>query len=150
LTRNVTKEHVIEIFSTYGIIKSVDMPHDRIHPHLSRGFAYVEFDKPEDTEKAIKYMDGGQVDGQEVSATAVLTPKPQRQAGGFGGGGGGPAAMRHARGPPGGWRRSPPRGGGRRGGGRSPPRFARRRTRSRSRSRSPVRRRRESSSSSSR
>jgi len=99
---------VIEIFSTYGIIKSVDMPHDRVHPHLSRGFAYVEFDKAEDAEKAIKYMDGGQVDGQEVSATAVLTPKPIRQS--FGGapaarGPGGP------RGPPGGWRRSPPRGG---------------------------------------
>jgi len=74
------------------------MPLDRTHPHLTRGFAYVEFDKSEDAEKAIKYMDGGQVDGQEVSATAVLHPKPRY---------GGPPR----RGPPPNWvRRSPPRG----------------------------------------
>ncbi|CAG2118849.1 unnamed protein product, partial [Medioppia subpectinata] len=74
LTRNVTKDHVMEIFSVYGTVRNVEMPFDRIHPHLSRGFAYVEFDKPEDADKAIKYMDGGQVDGQEVSATPVLVP----------------------------------------------------------------------------
>jgi RNA-binding protein with serine-rich domain 1 len=117
------------------------MPFDRIHPHLTRGFAYVEYEKADDAEKAIKYMDGGQVDGQEISATAVLLPKPRPF--------GGPPPMR--RGPPPNWRRSPIRG--RRGGGRSPPRYRsppRRRTRSRSRSRSPARRRRDSSSDSSR
>ncbi|RWS05048.1 SR-related protein LDC2-like protein [Dinothrombium tinctorium] len=77
LTRNVTKDHLLEIFNAYGVIKSVDLPIDRIHPHLSRGFAYVEYEKAEDAEKAIKYMDGGQIDGQEISVSLVLTPKPR-------------------------------------------------------------------------
>ena len=93
----------MEIFSTYGTVKNVEMPFDRTHPHLSRGFAYVEFEKADDADKAIKYMDGGQVDGQEVSATPVLLPKPRPF-------GGGPPMRR----PPPNWRRSPMRG--RRGG----------------------------------
>lgn len=37
----------------------VEMPMDRLHPHLSRGSAYVEFETPEEAQKALKYMDGG-------------------------------------------------------------------------------------------
>lgn len=61
LTRNVNKDHIQEIFSLYGPIKFIDMPNDRIHPNMSRGFAYVEFENPDDAEKAIKYMDGGKI-----------------------------------------------------------------------------------------
>ena len=50
----------MEIFAVYGSVKSVDLAHDRNHPHFSRGFAYVEFDKSEEATKAIKYMDGGE------------------------------------------------------------------------------------------
>lgn len=132
LTRNVTKDHIIEIFSTYGEIKSVDYPLDRLHPTHARGFAYIEFAKWEDAESAMKHMDGGQIDGNEVTAAPVLAPKrpPMRRFS--------PPQRNN-------WnrRRSPPRF--RR---RSPmPRFDRRR---RSRSRSPRRRRRSSGSSSSR
>uniref|UniRef100_A0A8B9IG76 RNA binding protein with serine rich domain 1 n=1 Tax=Anser cygnoides TaxID=8845 RepID=A0A8B9IG76_ANSCY len=59
LTRNVTKDHIMEIFSTYGKIKMIDMPVDRLNPHLSKGYAYVEFENPDDAEKALKHMDGG-------------------------------------------------------------------------------------------
>nr|KAF6442162.1 RNA binding protein with serine rich domain 1 [Rousettus aegyptiacus] len=72
LTRNVTKDHIMEIFSTYGKIKMIDMPVERMHPHLSKGYAYVEFENPDEAEKALKHMDGGQIDGQEITATAVL------------------------------------------------------------------------------
>ncbi|KAK2507517.1 hypothetical protein MC885_021893, partial [Smutsia gigantea] len=41
LTRNVTKDHIMEIFSTYGKIKMIDMPVERMHPHLSKGYAYA-------------------------------------------------------------------------------------------------------------
>ena len=37
----------------------IDMPMERLHPHLSRGHAYVEFETPEEAEKALKHMDGG-------------------------------------------------------------------------------------------
>ena len=59
LTRNVTKEHITEIFSVYGSIRHIEMPTDRIHPNFSRGFAYVEYENSAEAEKAIKYMDGG-------------------------------------------------------------------------------------------
>lgn len=53
------QDHIMEIFSTYGKIKMIDMPVDRLNPHLSKGYAYVEFENPDDAEKALKHMDGG-------------------------------------------------------------------------------------------
>ncbi|XP_030044892.1 RNA-binding protein with serine-rich domain 1-like [Microcaecilia unicolor] len=137
LTRNVTKEHILEIFSTYGKIKSIDMPVDRLHMHLSKGYAYVEFDLPDEADKALKYMDGGQIDGQEITISAVLTPwtrpPPVRRF----------TPPRRMLPPPPMWRRSPPRM-------RRRTRSPRRRSpvRRRSRSRSPGRRRHRSRSSS--
>ncbi|XP_077357760.1 RNA-binding protein with serine-rich domain 1-like isoform X1 [Festucalex cinctus] len=120
LTRNVIKEHIQEIFSTYGKIKMIDMPMNRIHPHLSKGYAYIEFETAEEAENALKHMDGGQIDGQEITVIAVLTPTVRAP----------PRRMSPARRmppPPPTWRRSPPR-------------MRRRSTRS-PRRRSPVRRR---------
>ncbi|XP_052498584.1 RNA-binding protein with serine-rich domain 1-like [Budorcas taxicolor] len=59
LTRNVTKDHIREIFSTFGKVRVIDMPVERMHPGLSD--AYVEFETPDGAEKALKYMDGGQL-----------------------------------------------------------------------------------------
>nr|XP_044996362.1 RNA-binding protein with serine-rich domain 1-like [Jaculus jaculus] len=119
LTRNVTKDHILEIFSTYGKIKMIDMPVERVHPHLSKGYAYVEFENPDEAEKALRHMDGGQIDGQEITATAVLAPWPRPPPRRFSP----PGRMLP---PPPTWRRSPPR---------------RRRRSGSPRRRSPVRRR---------
>lgn len=59
LTLNVTRDHIHEIFSTYGTVKSVEFPMDRLHPHNGRGHAYVEFTNPDEAENAMKHMDGG-------------------------------------------------------------------------------------------
>lgn len=75
LTKNVNKNHLLEIFKSYGPIKNVDLPNDRYHPHLSRGTAFIEFEKVEDAEKAIKFMDGGQIDGQEIAVSRVHSNK---------------------------------------------------------------------------
>lgn len=104
---------------------------DRLHPHLSKGRAYVEFETPDEAQKALKHMDGGcsfycfqiadsgcacvflftltvivtktgQIDGQEITAAAVLTqrlrPPPRRLS-----------PPRRMPPPPPMWRRSPPR-----------------------------------------
>lgn len=71
LTRNITKDHVIEIFSNYGEIKVVDFPTDRFHPQNGRGFCYIEYLNSEDAENAMKHMDGGQVDGTEVAVSLL-------------------------------------------------------------------------------
>lgn len=72
----MTKEHVIEIFTCYGEIKTVEFPTDRFHPYNGRGFCYVEFNNPDEAENAMKHMDGGQIDGAEVTAAPVLHMKP--------------------------------------------------------------------------
>lgn len=59
LTRNVTKEHIQEIFAHYGSVKTVELPTDRMHNQQCRGFAYVEFSSPDEAENAMKHMDGG-------------------------------------------------------------------------------------------
>ena len=46
---------------TYGTIKDIEMLSDRMHSHFSRGFAYIEYGTPEEAEKAIRHMDGGNV-----------------------------------------------------------------------------------------
>lgn len=49
---------------------------------VPRCVAYVEYETSEEAEKALKFMDGGQVDGQEISIQAVLPlrrrPPPRR------------------------------------------------------------------------
>lgn len=62
----------------YGTIKTCELPTERVHTHLHRGYGYIEYENAEDTEKAIKYMDGGQIDGQAVSVELTLN----RTAGG--------------------------------------------------------------------
>lgn len=141
LTRNVTKEHIVEIFSCFGDVKNVEFPIDRLNC-VGRGHCYVDYGDPDHAELAMKNMDGGQIDGQEITAAPILMLKtrPQQQP------------MR---------RMSPLRGGGRpmnnrwRGGGggggggrrRSPPR-RNNSPRRRNRSRSPINRRRQRRSSS--
>lgn len=60
LTRNVTKDHISEIFSSYGVVKFVEFPMDRFHPPAGRGYAYVEFESADQAENAMKHMDGGE------------------------------------------------------------------------------------------
>lgn len=72
LSRNVLKTHLEEIFSIYGAIKNVDLPPDRFHNHVHRGYGYVEYDNLEDAEKSIKHMDGGQIDGMAVHVEMTI------------------------------------------------------------------------------
>jgi len=115
----------VEIFSVYGTLRNCEMPMDRQHTHLGRGYGYVEFETPEDAEKSLKHMDGGQIDGQEISCEFTHAFRNERNQGGNFRGGRSPPRFRG--GPPPRYNRSPPRYRGRPG---------------RSRSRSPARRRR--------
>lgn len=131
----------MEIFGTYGAIKHVEFPKDHVHPYLGRGYAYVEFSNADEAENAMKHMDGGQVDGQEITAAPVLIPKPRppppRRS---------PPPMHMRRLPP--HRRTPPRFR-RRSPMRPPPRRSPIRRRPHSRSPPPRRRKHSRSSSSS-
>lgn len=45
----------------------IDMPPDRLHPNLSKGYAYVEYETPDDAQKALKHMDGGTIDEKLIT-----------------------------------------------------------------------------------
>lgn len=72
MTRNVNKEHLTEIFANFGTVQQVDLPLDRNHGRLNKGYCYVQYATQEEAENAMKHMDGGQIDGQEVTASPCL------------------------------------------------------------------------------
>lgn len=55
---------------------------DRHHPQLGKGSAYIEFERVEDAEKAIRYMDGGQIDGQEITVAKAHGSKANSKTSG--------------------------------------------------------------------
>jgi RNA-binding protein with serine-rich domain 1 len=61
LTRNVTKQHLLEIFSIFGPLTTVDLAVD-LAAGLSNGWAHIEFTTKKDAEEAQLRMDG--VSGQ--------------------------------------------------------------------------------------
>ncbi|CAH1111290.1 unnamed protein product [Psylliodes chrysocephalus] len=78
LTRTVNREHILKIFGTYCTIKHVECPKDHAHPNLGRLYCYVEYVTADEAENTMKHMDGGQIDGQKITAAPVLIlPKPR-------------------------------------------------------------------------
>ena len=59
MTRNVTKDHVLEIFGNFGNITYCDLPVDKGKTWLHLEKCYVEFEKLEEAEECVKKMDGG-------------------------------------------------------------------------------------------
>jgi RNA-binding protein with serine-rich domain 1 len=45
----------------------VEMPMNRLYPHLSKGYAYVEFESSDEAEKALKHMNGGGLPDASIS-----------------------------------------------------------------------------------
>ena len=77
LTRNITKDHLSEIFGTYGTVAHVEVPGGNGFSFSFRHQAFVEYESSEDAAKAAKFMDGGQIDGQEIMVT-LMKGAPQR------------------------------------------------------------------------
>ncbi|PSR87236.1 hypothetical protein BD289DRAFT_367340 [Coniella lustricola] len=149
LTKNVTEEHLREIFGQYGEIDDMDVPLSRQYG-TNRGAAYILYVNEADAESAIAHMHEAQLDGATISVSIVLprrkfsAPPPTATRGANfdprlpppGRGGRGPRGPSGFEGGP---RGRGPRGGGRYGRGAPPPSDTwRPRSNSRSRSRSPA------------
>ena len=50
-----------------------------MHPEFHRGFAYIDYTTSQAASDAVNYMNGGQIDGQQVNVTEVLSPSSQHQ-----------------------------------------------------------------------
>ena len=70
--------HIEEIFGSYGAVKNVDLQIDA-RVGLSKGYAYVTFEKSKDAEQAVLYLDGGQIDGNEIKVSFVLVSTNKRR-----------------------------------------------------------------------
>ena len=73
ITPNVNEGHLKEIFSNYGEVKEVYIPINN-ETSLKKNYAFIEFTKKENAEKAKLYMDEGQIDGKVVRVE-ILSPK---------------------------------------------------------------------------
>jgi RNA recognition motif-containing protein len=103
-----TMEHQLrDAFAAHGEVVSATVVIDRVSGQ-SRGFGFVEFNSPDEAQRAMDAMNGQMVDGRAIR----VNPARERQGGGNGGGGRGPGG-----GGGGGGRRGGGGGGGR-GGGR--------------------------------
>uniref|UniRef100_A0A5S6QRA8 RRM domain-containing protein n=1 Tax=Trichuris muris TaxID=70415 RepID=A0A5S6QRA8_TRIMR len=77
LTRNINRDHLVEIFSVYGPLKTVHLPLTGLG--INRGFAYLEYEKNDDLLKAQKFMHGAQVDGQRITISFRFFPTKTEQ-----------------------------------------------------------------------
>ena len=111
-------------FSAAGVVTNVNLMLDKF-TGKSRGFAFVEFNTPEEANNAAEMLNGKELGGRALTVN-IARPREDRPPGGGGGGGGfrggGGGGYRGDRGPGGGgdgggggW--SGDRGGGDRGGG---------------------------------
>ncbi|KAI6250680.1 RNA-binding protein with serine-rich domain [Erysiphe necator] len=155
LTKNITADHLREIFSTYGTIRDLDMPMNRQFD-FNRGTAYILYSAEVDAEAAIAHMHESQIDGAVINVSIVLprrkfspSPPPAKRSANIDAR---PLPSNFRGGPPPGRRRSPAPTYNRSdrnfdtyrpsAASRSPPRRYRSRSRSySSRSRTPPRRR---------
>lgn len=73
----VTATHINDAFIPFGEIVDVSLPKndkpDSTEPH--RGFAYVEFEDPEDAKEAIDNMDQAELFGRILKVSAAKPPK---------------------------------------------------------------------------
>ena len=65
ITPNVTEDHLKVIFSHFGEVKECFIPINK-QTQLKKNYAFIEFTKLENAEKAQLYMDEGQIDGKIV------------------------------------------------------------------------------------
>lgn len=77
ISRNLTRNHLQEIFNAYGTVKGVYIPKDE-ETKLPKNYAFVEYEKQNEGDKASLYMGGGQIDGL-IIRTEILNPKYYNQ-----------------------------------------------------------------------
>jgi len=75
LTRNVSSQHLEEIFGYFGKVKRVEILMER-RTNIPKGSGYIDFLKKEDAEQAISYLNHGQVDGNRITVQKTLPARP--------------------------------------------------------------------------
>jgi RNA recognition motif-containing protein len=92
LSYEIQQDDVKQVFSEYGVVKSVQLPTDRETGRM-RGFGFVEMGSEAEEAAAIEALDGAEWMGRNLKVNKAK-PKPERGSSGgrwgnSGGGGGG-------------------------------------------------------------
>lgn len=82
-----TEDTIGEAFGEYGTVTNVRLPTDK-DSGQPKGFGYVQFAALDEAVAAYDAMKGAVIEGRPLRLD-YATPKPDREAGGFGGGRGG-------------------------------------------------------------
>jgi RNA recognition motif-containing protein len=83
---HVSDDDLINLFSAYGNVTSAKVITDR-ETGKSRGFGFVEMSSDEEGKKAMKELEGKEIEGRAISVS-VAKPKSDRGSSFSGGGGG--------------------------------------------------------------
>jgi cold-inducible RNA-binding protein len=82
LSYNTSDDGLRAAFAQYGTVISAQVITDR-DSGTSKGFAFVEMEKPEEAQAAINALDGQELDGRTI-AVSVARPRESRPASGGG------------------------------------------------------------------
>ncbi len=93
LANEVTEDDLKANFSEVGKVVSVSIIKDK-YTGLTRGFGFVEMEKEEEAQEAVKRFHGGQLHGKTITVNEARAKKDpgggprrdQKRGGGFGGG----------------------------------------------------------------
>ncbi len=85
LSFKVTEEDLVETFSEYGTVKSVQLPKDRETGRM-RGFAFVEMSSDAEETAAIDALDGAEWMGRDLKVNKAKPREERKPVGGYGGG----------------------------------------------------------------
>ena len=88
LSYNSTEESLEELFATIGQVVSAKIIIDR-DTNRSKGFGFVEMANDEDAARAIKELDGKDLDGRAIAVSEARPRDDNRERRSFGGGNGG-------------------------------------------------------------
>lgn len=83
LPYSVTSAQLGEMFAAFGKVLTADVITDK-YSGTSKGFGFVDMENDEDADKAIKKLDGSELEGRKI-AVNVARPREERAPGDFGG-----------------------------------------------------------------
>ncbi|XP_032629770.1 transformer-2 protein homolog alpha isoform X1 [Caretta caretta] len=105
LSLYTTERDLREVFSRYGPLSGVNVVYDQ-RTGRSRGFAFVYFERIDDSKEAMEHANGMELDGRRIRVDYSITKRahtptpgiymgrPTHSGGGGGGGGGGAGRRR--------------------------------------------------------
>jgi RNA recognition motif-containing protein len=96
LAYSVTDQELEEFFASVGTVSSARVLLDR-ETNRSRGFGFVEMSTDEEAQKAVKELNGKELNGRALIVNEARPQEERRPSGSFGGGGNGGGGNRNSR-----------------------------------------------------